>query len=144
MATIVGRFKLQKLAKYPHMKPADIEIWERFIEAQPDFFDSVDYDFHVGRGADFLPDEEDTPDGRENRLYRKKIDVVGYKKNQIWIIEVKPVADATALGQVLSYREFYIKKKGDSPKPISMVVCGKIFNEMKDLFSIYKITVFVV
>lgn len=138
-----GRFVFIKLAKYPHMKPRDVEIWERFIEKNKSFFDTVDYDFHVGEGADFLPTGEDTPDGRENRLYQRKIDVVGYRGDKVWLIEVKPEASASALGQILSYKELYIKTKDADPLPTLMVVTGKIMSEMKEVYAKHNIAVFV-
>ena len=144
MVVTQGRFRFQKLAKYPHMKPADIEIWERFIALNPDFFDRVDYDFHVGEGADFLPSDENTAEGRENRLYRKKIDVVGYKKEEVWIIEVKPEADMLALGQVLSYKKIYAKEIGEE-QPLTMaVICGSITKEMEAVFKEHSIIIYAV
>ena len=134
MAQVLGRFIFKKLAKYPHMKPADIEIWERFVETNWGFFDRVDYDFCVGEGTDFLPTDEDTPDGRQNRLYKRKIDVVGYKGNAVWLIEVKPLADTEALGQIITYGDLYVKEK-DVPKAMTlMVLAEKIMTEMKDVY----------
>ena len=139
-----GRFQFKKLAKYPHMKPADVVIWGKFLEANPDFFDTVDYDFHVGQGADFLPTGEDTPDGRENRLYQRKIDVVGYISQSVWLVEVKPVADMFALGQILTYNEFILQSGIFIRDPKLLVICAKIMNEMKAVYSKFDIGVMVV
>ena len=144
MVVAHGRFKFEKLAKYPHMKPADIEIWERFIAANPKFFDTVNYDFHVGKGADFLPDDESTAEGRENRLYRKKIDVVGYFNDNVWIIEVKPEADMLALGQVLTYKKIYIEERGPDLTLTLAVVCGNIAKEMEAVFKEHSILIYAV
>lgn len=100
---MIGRFKYEKLSKYPHLSPFDTAIWERFMRAFPARFDSCDYDWHVGNGAAFLPTGDDSPEGRENRLYQKKIDVIGYKDNCATMIEVKPEANMKALGQMLVY-----------------------------------------
>ena len=144
MAQTVGRFVFKKIAKYPHMKPADVAIWERFMTNHENFFDRVDYDFHVGEGADFLPTNEDTPDGRENRLYQKKIDVIGYKNNDVRLIEVKPIAGMSALGQILTYRELYLQSKGAHKSPNMMVICEKIMAEMKDVYKSKSVVVMVV
>ncbi len=134
MAQALGRFTFKKLAKYPHMKPADVEIWERFIDANSGFFDRVDYDLCVGEGADFLPTDESTPDGRQNRLYKRKIDVVGYKGNAVWLVEVKPLADMEALGQIITYGDLYAKEK-DVPQAVTlMVLAEKIMTEMKNVY----------
>ena len=50
-----GRFKYGKLSKYPHMKPEDVAIWERFLLDYPEYFDTVDYDVSVGVGR--MPNE---------------------------------------------------------------------------------------
>ena len=134
MAQTIGRFAYGKLAKYPHMKPADVRIWERFVADHRDFFVRVDYDFHVGKGADFRSSDESTPDGRENRLYQKKIDVVGYREDSTTLIEVKPIADVKALGQILTYKELYMQNRKGKPGPHMLVICEKIMAEMKDVY----------
>lgn len=139
-----GRFVFAKLSKYPHMKPADVEIWERFLTAHREDFDRVDYDFHVGEGADFLPTNDDTPDGRENRLYQRKIDVVAYRGNAVTLIEVKPLADTAALGQIQTYGGLYALRDDADPTPTLMVICGKIMNEMKDIYNSKAVVVVVV
>ena len=139
-----GRFKFEKLVKYPHMKPADVSVWEKFIDQHPGFFDRVDYDFHVGTGADFLPDKEDTPDGRENRLYKKKIDVVGYKENEIYIIEVKPKATMEALGQALALTELFDRPENFSGNLTAAMIAGKMSNDMNNVFNSFNVMVFIV
>lgn len=141
---IPGRFEYKLLSKYPHMKPADIEIWEKFILNHPSIFKRVDYDFHVGEGATFLPTNTDTPDGRENRLYQRKIDVVAYDEDGVTLIEIKPLADTSTLGQILVYKDLYFKSKEALKNPKLLVICGKIMADMKDIFSKQRIKVMVV
>ena len=130
-----GKFEYKKLTKYPHMKPEDVAIWEMFIEQNPDFFNKVDYDVHVGEGADFLPTGEDTPDGRENRLYQKKIDVVGYLDNTVFITEVKPHADFRGLGQLIGYAELY-PRNHQTPRQIKkMLICRSVDKEMLGIYN---------
>lgn len=111
-----GPFPYKLLPKYPHMKPADVAIWERFIQKFPDEYDSVDYDVAVGTGqrhegaADVA-----IVDGFE-LLTKKKIDVVGYKGQTVHIIEVKPNAGPSALGQAKSYELLY-KRDIDQVSP---------------------------
>ena len=126
------------------MKPADVAIWERFIESRTTFFDSVDYDFHVGEGAAFLPTGEDTPDGRENRLYQRKIDVVGYIGDAVWLVEVKPEADIYALGQIITYDDLVFKSKMFALPPKLLVISNKIMHEMKGTYAKFDIEVIVI
>lgn len=144
MAQTLARFAFHKLSKYPHMKPGDVAVWERFVDTNRDAFERVDYDFHVGDGAEFLPTGEDTPDGRENRLYQRKIDVVGYRGGEVTLIEVKPFADVAALGQILTYRDLYAKTEGAIQDPTLMVIAEKIMAEMKDIYTRNGIAVVIV
>lgn len=125
------------------MKPLDVAIWERFIDQYPGFFDIVIYDYHVGEGADFLPTGTDTPEGRENRLYQKKIDVLGFKDNNIFIAEVKPKADIKALGQAIAYEELISSEVTQSRKVHKMVICEDIDNDMKAVYNKMEVDIYV-
>jgi len=87
--------------------PKDVKIWERFIDQNPDSFGLVSYDVRVGEGMK-LPDDAEEPYASDMyHLSKKRIDVVGLKANEAWIIEVKPRAGFTAIGQALGLTELY-------------------------------------
>ena len=111
---------------------------------RPTFFETVNYDFHVGEGADFLPTGDSTPDERENRLYQRKIDVVGFVATLVYLVEVKPVADVEALGQVLTYLNLMRKNSKVGTNIKGMVVTGRIGNDMQDVFQEHGVVVMVV
>lgn len=108
---MTGQYKYEKLNKYPHMKPEDIAIWERFLLRYPDYFDTVDYDYKVGEGN--MPTFRQAANMEKGwrDLTQKKIDVVGYKGDMITIVEVKPRARANALGQMWMYDELYKRQE---------------------------------
>lgn len=101
------------------MKPEDVAIWERFLIKHPDAFERCDYDVKVGAGRMPAFRQEPNMEKGWKDLTQKKIDVVGYKGKDVWIIEVKPNARANALGQMWMYDELY---KAD------FAVEGKIYN----------------
>lgn len=90
-----------QLAKYPHLSDRDSRIWDKFIKQNPGFFEKVEYDVKVGEGRDYSMFPESPVRKDMEYLSKKRIDVVGYKGNQIWVIEVKPKAGLTAAGQVM-------------------------------------------
>ena len=98
-----GRFKYEKLSQYPHLAPKDQELWDRFIEAFPEEYESVDYDVHVGEGAQFEEGlKTDVYAQDQNYLTLKRIDVCGYRKGgSINCIEVRPRAGSSAIGAVV-------------------------------------------
>jgi len=110
------------LRKYPHMFPRDIVIWERFLLKHASKFTGFDYDIKVGSVPVF-------PDGFDSGIYKagevlwkKRIDAVGYKANEIIIIEVKPNAGASAIGQILGYIQLYRNEIKPAQKIIGMIV----------------------
>lgn len=100
-------YSYAKRYKYPHMKPNDVAIWERFIAKNPDAYDLVDYDVIVGDRPRFDTVVSKETGGDALDLYRRKIDVLGYKGDTIDLIEVKPEASPAALGQLLGYVSLY-------------------------------------
>jgi hypothetical protein len=119
-----------KRNNYPHMKPYDVAIWERFMLAFPDVYDHCIYDCPVGAGSQFDPTVNDENGADLYDLYRRKIDVVGFKDNQIDIIEVKPQAGTSALGQVVGYRELYIRDEKPAVFPKAVIVTDRLLPDM--------------
>lgn len=123
---MIPTYQYTKLGKYPHMKPNDVEIWERFIDANPDAYDSVQYDVAVGSAPDFDVTVGDSPNATALQLYKRKIDVVGFKGTRVDIIEIKPNAGSSALGQVLGYVVLYKRDVSAFPEPRACLLTDRI------------------
>lgn len=119
-------FSYEKRYWYPHMKPLDQAIWERFISQFPDVYDHVQYDVPVGE----VPEHATLPvsdlGGTAEMLYKRKIDVVGFKGDQIDIIELKPSAGLSAIGQVNGYRALYIRDYSPSVVPKAIIITDSV------------------
>jgi hypothetical protein len=116
------------------MKPKDIHIWEKYIRANPNKFLSCDYDVPVGETPDWLNDEIDSISAKQGILYRKKIDVVAYSDDVIYLIEVKPNAGSSALGQILGYDILYRKDYPNAPRTVPMVITNQCQNGYREIF----------
>jgi hypothetical protein len=117
----VDFFKYEKRYNYPHMKPRDIEIWERFIAKYPDAYDTCQYDFSVGDVPPFMEQRSSREGQAMKELYKSKIDVLGYKGATIDLIEVKPDAGASSIGQLLGYVSLY-KRDMNPSNPVRPVI----------------------
>lgn len=126
-------YNYEKRYWYPHMGPEDRKIWERFIEKYPAAFDVVNYDIPVGDGADHSDIAPENLAAGFKQLTQWKIDVVGYKDNILYVIEVKPSARAKALGQVLSYVELYKQTYPTVYKTQPMIITDQIGLNMENL-----------
>ncbi len=136
---MVGRFPYKQLSNYPHMKPRDAVIWDKFILTHPDFYDSVDYDVPCGTTA---PIDEEAPDwfkADNNWLTSRHLDVVGYKGDIIDLIEIKPSAGFTALGQIISYDFLYGKKYNPQTKTRSVIITDDAERDIELLCEEYNV-----
>lgn len=140
-----GQYPYTLLNEYPHLRLSDVAIWQRFIIRYPNFFESVDYDVKVGE----LPEELKTlpPNYLKDaeQLYLDKIDVVGYRDNEHWIIEIRPHAGKKALGYILGYEELYKRKiKDDKIKIVKAVITDLEIPQIRELYEKYDIKYYVV
>ena len=128
-----GRFKFELLPSYPHLKPKDQIIWERFIRAHPDAYETCDYDFPVGTPADVDPDLMPSTQADMIHLTKKKIDVVAHGKNFIDIIELKPNAGGSALGQVIEYDFLYTREVKPDKDTQTVIITDKAQRDIAEV-----------
>lgn len=95
--------------KYAGMMPLDKEIWERFIRANPSAFDKVAYNVAVGGGTDMDTVVNKDTGGDVNRLYQRKIDVIGIVPQGFVIVEIGPRATTAKIGQVKGYVKLFVR-----------------------------------
>jgi len=114
------------LHKYPHLLPADIPVWERFLSKHNSVFDAIDYDVRVGAGRP----REDLPTEQLRRmatdLSKRRIDAVCHLSGLILIIEITHSLGFTALGQLQSYPILYRRTYPGTYILRSMIVAGEI------------------
>lgn len=133
-----------KLPAYPHMRPQDVAIWERFIEKYPDAYDTCEYDVAVGEGPDFSPIVNHATGGSDHKLYQKKIDVIGHKGTHLDIIEVKPNAGLGAFGQVLSYEILYLEHIDANAATDCVILTDRLAPDMAHLADQHQVRIVVV
>lgn len=114
-------YKYEMLTEYPHMRPADVSIWQRFIQNNPDRFLRVWYDFRVGDSAAIHEGCSECARGAWHDLTRWQVDVIGETDKAFYIIEVKPNANARALGQAQAYALLF-EEEMKPQKPVIPVV----------------------
>lgn len=120
------RTKYEKRPWYANLRENETIIWDRFIDKNPEEYEEVIYNLHLGEGAE-MP--KDTPENiaRDWKLLTQyKIDVVGFRVNNFDIIEIKPYAGASAIGQVISYAELYKKHIDPAALPHLVIITDQL------------------
>lgn len=124
------KYPYEKRSKYIHLLPSDSQIWTRFINEYPDFFTEIEYDVHVGEGIPTNPEWPDYIADMAKSLTQRRIDVVGYKKESIWIVEIKQDPGVSLIGQILGYIELY---KRDYKPQLPLIPCAIVNSYDRDL-----------
>lgn len=118
-----GRYPYEKLASYERLRPEDVTVWETFIELFPGKDWEMDYDVKVGLGrrTDKKIQKLYAKDWRD--LTRKRIDAVGWGKSDIFLIEIKPRAGLSAIGQILGYSELWVDFHNNNRRVRPTIIC---------------------
>ena len=96
--------------KYPHMFPLDIAIWERFLDTYGNLYKGFYYDVLCGKEVEMLPNWEESYRKDAYILSKLRIDAIGEREGTLDLIEVKPRGNSASIGQLLTYKEHYIKE----------------------------------
>lgn len=132
------------MAKYPHMLSEDVAIWERFLVRFPETYDSFSYDVHVGEG---LRDQDGVAEEvkfASMELIYKRIDVVGMVGSEVHIIEVKPDAGLSAVGQVMCYEALFERDFKPTGGIRKVIVTDRMWPDHEFLFKKFGILYYVV
>lgn len=128
-----GAYPYTKLHWYPHLSHEEAVIWDRFIEEFPTMYDSCDYDVKLGTIPDFVLEHPDEEMRKQGPLYQYKIDVIGYKDDQVDIIELKRAATMRALGQVKGYLALHVRDNPSPVEPKPVVITDVLMPDMQHL-----------
>lgn len=128
-----GAYPYGKLSWFPDLSQVEARIWERFIEQFPNMYDSVDYCFHVGTIPTHVLAHPEQNMRQESPLYQYEIDVVGYKGDEVDIIELKHWATMRALGQVNGYAQLYQRDIDPASNPKRVLVTDRLMPDMEHL-----------
>lgn len=140
--TITPRWPPSPLPKYPHLVGSDIPIWDSWIRTHGHYFSGFDYDVHVGQG---LEPEKDQPYQLQMMwvsLTQKRVDVVGYRPGEVWVIEVKDRPTTAVIGQCLSYKILYDIDFNPPTPPIPCLIAGSIDQDIETVLTHFDIRFF--
>jgi hypothetical protein len=115
---------LLKVRYYPEIPRPESEVLGDFLEAHGEDYDRFVFSARVGEGL--TPDPTHLPGVQRSTVYstRKRIDLLLWSGVQPTIVEAKERITASAVGQLLMYRQEFRKEMPDALDP-SLVVIGR-------------------
>jgi len=126
---------------YPHMLAEDRVIWTRFLERYGGEVTRCWYDVHVGRAVPLPPEVGPEYLAVVEGVTKKRIDAVVLWRGRYCVVEVKPYAGFTALGQALAYTRLFRVEFATVREVVAMVVCGKVDVDLVDDFALHNVEV---
>ena len=135
---------LAERSQFPHLSPAENTLFRRWLILHENEFERFDFDVRVGEGArEPVPTLDKIAQGFVT-LTQKRIDVVAHRPGEIWIIEVRPRADQTALGNLMGYRTLYQRQFSPAETVKLMVITDRIGDDDRMIFMTAGVPVVVV
>lgn len=108
------------------MMPEDLPVWRGFLKAGGIEGATYEYDVKVGLPIEDLGDMPEPYASNSQMLSKKRIDVVAFTTDAIFIIEVKDTASWSAIGQALGYRLLYIRDTQPT-LDVTPIIVARIF-----------------
>lgn len=112
--------------RYRHMQRKEAAIWRGFLNRGGVPFLEVWYDVHVGQAMRIPCGCPEFIKAVADGVSRKRIDVVGRTKVGFWVIELKRICGAGAIGQVDVYRDLAIKELGLEGVVEAVIICDQV------------------
>lgn len=132
----------QFLRYYPGLIPVETDLWRRWLKEHEGEFEAFEYNVHVGEGINIAPNRNLglSPELSEKmrlmfqQATQKKIDVVGHRRDAVWIIEVEERPGTRALGQILTYRTLLTKQRDIRGALELALICRRLGADMLDVY----------
>ncbi|MBA7518893.1 hypothetical protein ES705_10967 [subsurface metagenome] len=108
--------------RYEQMMAEDMGPWTEFLKSNAMPLQEVWYNVHVGQAVAVQAGSPEYMKAHADAVSRKRIDVIGRTKTELWIIEVKPYANMQAIGQVLVYEFLYSREFAKSLPTAAVII----------------------
>lgn len=129
--TITPAQKLQsERQKYPGMLPREIIVLRNWLKLHEAEYDRFDYNMRLGAGFDPGPTFDDNIRKMAQQNTQKRVDAVGYKGDQVTLIEVKDRAGFSAVGQLVGYHALWRAANPEKNPPLLLMVANRIADDL--------------
>ena len=110
---------------YPHLLPEDAALWTYWLQTNATRLQRVWYDVHVGTAVPIAATAPPWLRSVADAVTRKRIDVVAEAPDALWVVELKPIASYTALGQAIAYARLVAAEYTPALPILPTVICAE-------------------
>ncbi|MBA7518884.1 hypothetical protein ES705_10958 [subsurface metagenome] len=138
----LGRGRSPKVQRrYEQMMSEDMGPWTEFLKSDSMPLQEVWYNVHVGQAVEVPAGSPAYMKAHAAAVSRKRIDVIGRTKNELWIIEVKPYANMQAIGQVLVYEVLFLREFAMNLRSRKVIVAETCDSDIIEAAARYDVTI---
>jgi hypothetical protein len=113
----ITKYPYGPMPSYPGLQNRDAILWDSFISKNPNFFSEVSYNVRVGEGRDYSNLFSEKIIDMAKKLTKHRIDVIGFRNDDIWICECKPYCMLSGMGQLIGYQYLFMEKNKTTNVP---------------------------
>jgi hypothetical protein len=127
--TLAQRMQADRL-KFPGLLPAEVLVLKAWLVLHEGEYDRFDYNYRLGTGLD--PGPAYAPEIRRQAIMnsQKRIDAVGYQGQNVTLVEAKRRAGFSNIGQLVGYRDLWIREHPDQPTPRLVLVATAVQTDL--------------
>ena len=116
------------MTRYPQMGVKESRIWTNFLKWVP-WGDIEEIWYAVRVGKPYIPASilEDPVRRLAVAVTTLRIDAVVWRPMEVWLFEVKEIANVVAVGQVITYRQYFAHEY----QPKRPIKCGIVAEDYK-------------
>lgn len=129
-------------ANYPGLNTTAAELWRDFLRVYETAFTRFDYNVRIGQGLQPPLGASAEDAALWKKLTQKRIDVVAYRRDQTWIIEIDERPGARTFGQLILYYHMADRYVELSGTKINALVCRYLGFDMFAAFKTQNTMIF--
>jgi len=117
---------LERPIKFKHFKREELEIFKAWLaEYKPVGYIETDVHLETPESLEVMRRHPDYPI-EFRRPQMKRIDAVWYKRDEIWLLEIKERIRHSAIGELLTYRMLFVEqRRPDLPVRLGIIAKDK-------------------
>ena len=127
-----------------HLRPGEVALFRRFERLDPLASPTYQFDTHLGQGMPLDPSWPAWLQAMATRLTQKRVDVVATTPTATWLLEMKPRAGPSAVGQLLTYRSIFLREFPQLAPFLIGVIADRNSFDMQDVYDEFNIQLFLV
>ncbi len=103
--------------QFPGMERRESDVFKLWLQAHGDAYDRLEFNVRLGEGGRPLDTFDETTRRQQTLVTQKRADAIAWLQDQADILEVKLRAGLNAVGQLVGYRELFMRDRPELPPP---------------------------